>query len=415
MKKLITSLKKWFFLVFALLCICLLFGCSSVFCDHIESDWVIDTKATLENQGKKHTECTECGKIIQTEKIPKIKHSISEVKQKLSKSIVKVYCYDYDGKTLLSQGSGFFIDTNGTFITNAHVVEDAYYVKIKTHLGTLHDVNCMYVYNYKGSDHAICKANFYYSNPVEFEDTVSVGDTVYAFGYPNDALTLSSSKGIVTATKLVDKGRTYIENTAKIDHGSSGGILANSNGKVVGITTGILKNNKYVALCYSEIKNDVTKSHFASKEPLEWFHTKKEISLASYNIEKYFDIKVSGKALSNTSASYRITVSLKSKYASEKIFLDSINLSMTIKLTTYYEWKEYVSYGTANRSQTTTDYAYVTFFNENEIKQGKSTSAYSSIFISSFDDYYGMDISYYADISSASGKLVFYDTSTLIY
>ena len=46
--------------------------------------------------------------------------------------MVKVYCYDYDGETLLSQGSGFFINKTGTFITNAHVVEDAYYIKIKT-------------------------------------------------------------------------------------------------------------------------------------------------------------------------------------------------------------------------------------------------------------------------------------------
>ena len=385
-------------------------------CNHIESNWIVDVKATLENEGTKHTECIKCGEIIQTQIIPELEYSLSEVKQLLSKSMVKVYCYDYDGETLLSQGSGFFINRTGTFITNAHVVKDAYYIKIKNYLGFIYDVNVMYVYNYSGSDHAICRAqNCFSTTPVEFEEDVSVGDTVYAFGYPNDAFMLSSTQGTVTATNVVDKGKTYIENTARIDHGSSGGILANSKGKVVGITTGILGNSKYAALSYSEIKSDVTKSHFGTKEPLEWFHTKKEISLASYNVERYFDVYVNGKAITDTSVSYDVTLKLKSKYASEKFILDNISLTVSINLKTKYEWKEIVSYGTANRSQSTTDYVSVTFFNERELIRGKSTTAHSSIYISSFKEYYGMNITYEVDFSSVFGKLVFYDPSALIY
>lgn len=36
---------------------------------HFESDWIIDTPATCTNVGKKHTECTVCGKTIRNEEI----------------------------------------------------------------------------------------------------------------------------------------------------------------------------------------------------------------------------------------------------------------------------------------------------------------------------------------------------------
>ena len=53
-------------------------------CSHIESNWIIDINATLQSEGAKHTECTKCGEIIQTQTIPELEYSLSEVKQILS-------------------------------------------------------------------------------------------------------------------------------------------------------------------------------------------------------------------------------------------------------------------------------------------------------------------------------------------
>ena len=39
---------------------------------HIPSDWIIDTPATIENEGSKHIECTVCGAVLQTETIPQL-------------------------------------------------------------------------------------------------------------------------------------------------------------------------------------------------------------------------------------------------------------------------------------------------------------------------------------------------------
>ena len=388
-----------------MLCISFLFGCNSVFCDHTESNWIIDTEATLESEGSKHTECTKCGEIIQTQTIPELEYSLSEVKQLLSKSMVKVYCYDYDGETLLSQGSGFFINKTGTFITNAHVVKDAYYIKIKTYLGATYDVNIMYVYNYIGSDHAICKAQNCISIPVEFEEEISVGDIVYAFGYPNDAFLLSSTEGTVTATNVVDGTKTYIENTAKIDHGSSGGILANSKGKVIGITTGILENNKYAALSYSEIKSDVTKNHFGTKEPLEWFHTKKEVSLNTFNFDTYFNISVTPTPLYGGSIRYDVSISLKPIYQYKKVDIKYTNLYFSIKIDTDYEYYSTLTYGGGWKATSSLCYAYIYMYNQSDL-YWKSSTANSSFFYSNYSKLY-YDYDY--DISAAIGTIVIYD------
>ena len=39
---------------------------------HTESEWIIDKEATISSEGKTHTECTVCEKIIREDTIPKI-------------------------------------------------------------------------------------------------------------------------------------------------------------------------------------------------------------------------------------------------------------------------------------------------------------------------------------------------------
>lgn len=43
--------------------------------NHIESDWIIDKEATKKEEGSKHTECTECGEVINKSSIPTIQKS----------------------------------------------------------------------------------------------------------------------------------------------------------------------------------------------------------------------------------------------------------------------------------------------------------------------------------------------------
>lgn len=45
--------------------------------EHIPSDWIIDVKSTDTTIGRKHTECTVCGRVLATETIPMTNHKFS--------------------------------------------------------------------------------------------------------------------------------------------------------------------------------------------------------------------------------------------------------------------------------------------------------------------------------------------------
>jgi hypothetical protein len=272
----------------------------------------------------------------------------------------------------------------------------------------------MYKYNATFSDYAICKAkNYFSSKPVEFATSATVGDTVYALGYPNNAFVLSTTSGIITDTEAVDGTKRYYANTAWIDHGSSGGVLADSQGRVLGITTGIFSDGEYAALKYQDFKFDAEGIHVGSKEPLEYFHTVDKIRLGSHNMDDYFNIIVNATATSDTHVNYQVTVQLKDKYKHAKFLIDSTSISVNLKLETKYEYKEIVSYGTANKTKTDTQWLYFDFWNEGSLITGDFGFATSSIFISSFTEYYGMEISYDIDFSGGSGTLIIYDKNEL--
>lgn len=334
----------------------------------------------------------------------------SEIIAKLKPSVLKVICYDYDGETEMSQGSGFFIDNQGTFITNAHVVEDCFFIKVKTHLGATYEVDVMYKYNGTVSDYAICKArNCFSSQAVEFSSTAKAGDAVYALGYPNGATTMSTTKGKITNINAEDGTKNYYANTAWIDHGSSGGILADAQGKVLGITTGVFDDGEYAALKYQDFKHDVDSPHIGVKAPVEYFHTVDKVMLGSYNMDEYFDVFVDGNALSDTSVTYWITVRLKEKYRNKKIVIDSTSISIDLKLNTEFQYKEVLSYGTANRTKTDTKYVHIWFWDENNMITGDREYVSSSIFLSYSTNYYGMNISYDVDFFGGMGTLIIYD------
>jgi S1-C subfamily serine protease len=65
--------------------------------------------------------------------------------------------------------------------------------------------------------------------------TLKVGAKVYAIGAPK-GLELTLSDGIVSSLREVDGGQ-YIQTTAAISPGSSGGGLFDENGALVGLTT----------------------------------------------------------------------------------------------------------------------------------------------------------------------------------
>ena len=164
------------------------------------------------------------------------KLSAEEIYEKCSPAVFYVELYDKNGNKLGS-GSGFFIASDGTAVTNYHVIENAYSARVVTpNSNRMYDVAGVYDYNEK-NDWAVIKVdgkNFPY---LELEtEAVKGGETVYAIGSPK-GLQNTISEGLISNVEREIDGVKYIQTSAAISPGSSGGALINKSGKVVGITS----------------------------------------------------------------------------------------------------------------------------------------------------------------------------------
>lgn len=243
---------------------------------------------------------------------------LPEAVDALSASIVKLYCYDYDKKEVKSHGSGFFIDEYGTFITNAHVVKDAYFIRARVHTGEFYDVDVIYSYSRNASDHAVCAISGYTSSPVKFDTSAELGEKVYALGYPGSTFRYYASEGEVVNTENTVGSITYIENTAVIYDGNSGGILANADGEVLGIATGSLRGGEFLAVSYAEFAEDLDVRN-NPKTILERFHTIENIPLTEHNAGTFFKITTVAETTTNPPM---VTLTLRENFVSGTTLID---------------------------------------------------------------------------------------------
>lgn len=331
-----------------------------------------------------------------------------EVFKKVKPSIVKVLVYDYDGSTILSQGSGFFVDDKGTFVTNAHVIKGAYYIKIQNESQKAYDVDVVLKYNDSTSDYAICRASGIDSSvPVEFISSTKAGDLVYAFGYPKDAFFISTTSGKILSTHAVLGEKQYYINTARIDHGSSGGALIDYQGRVLGITTGSSSDGEYVALKQQNFSADLAGTLDSGKSPMEQFHTSTKYQFEKSTISEYFEIYVNVVSYTDSTINYEVGARLKEQYKNAKIIADTSSLSaITVDLVTKYDYQDSFS----RRVEQDSKVVHLHFSSLEEMKNGKSqlVSSASNDFDSS--NCYDMQMSYEADFwNLQSGTLTIYD------
>ena len=159
-----------------------------------------------------------------------------EISKACSPAVFYIEVYDKSGKAFAS-GSGFFIDENGTAVTNHHVIEGAASAKIKcAHNGNVYKVEGVYDYDIK-NDWAIIKVSGKDFPYLEINEEVPAsGSTVFAIGSPL-GLDNTISQGLVSNAKRTIDGVDYIQISAAISHGSSGGALIDKYGDVIGITS----------------------------------------------------------------------------------------------------------------------------------------------------------------------------------
>lgn len=132
------------------------------------------------------------------------------------------------------QGSGFFIDSDGLAVTCAHVLKgmDAALVKVPGR-DKYYKVEKIYAID-EDSDCALFRVKATKTPYVKLaKNKPLVGERVYAIGSPK-GLENTFSSGEISQWR----GEYLIQTSVPIDHGSSGGVLLNTKGEAVGITSG---------------------------------------------------------------------------------------------------------------------------------------------------------------------------------
>ncbi len=403
------KLKK--ILPFTLIIFSLLFisSCNLIpaICTHESTSWHIVNEATATEEGERKEVCNSCNEVLKTDAIPRPELSQEVITEKLSHSVFKVYSYSADNKNIVSQGSGFFIDANGNFLTNAHVVDDTYFLKIELANGEKYDVDKIYKFNYETSDFALCHAKIENTSAVKFCEKVRENDTVYALGYPNDSEMLTVTKGTMLDLKVKSGDIHYYATNAKIDNGSSGGILSNAQGEVIGITTCMFEDSTYGSIKYTDIKSELADPYFEFSSPVDYFHQLVEIELNDQNVRNYFEI-VNAKEPVRFGNQYHfeLYLILKPQYRETALALRTETITFTVDFKTIYKYKD-----NQNIEQTKVDVKQISFTasSDKDLNSGVSENFYVTVSTSGINTSGEISYRFEAQITDALGSIVYYD------
>ena len=167
----------------------------------------------------------------QTASTPSVPRLLSpqEIYQSESAGMILIETYDDEGRKR-GLGSGFVVSSDGTAITNYHVIRGASRATVKFGDGTVGSVNGVASYD-KNRDLAVIQVTPPPTTVLEIGDSdrVQVGDKVVAIGSPL-GLQNTMSVGIVSALRS-----GVIQMSDPISPGSSGGAVFDEHGKVVGV------------------------------------------------------------------------------------------------------------------------------------------------------------------------------------
>ena len=165
-----------------------------------------------------------------------------------------------------STGTGFFINNQGHIVTNSHVVKDC--KKINT-LYQGSKVSTSLVTNDPRNDLALLKASTRPSTIAYFRSGrgIRAGEDILAFGFPFKSVLsdeLKGTKGMINALSGLNNDTRFMQMSAPVQPGNSGGPLLDQAGNVVGVVTA-----KMNAIKMAEYSGDIPQNvNFALKASL---------------------------------------------------------------------------------------------------------------------------------------------------
>jgi len=185
---------------------------------------------------------------------------VADVVKKSSDAVVLIVISNSAGQET-ALGSGFLISADGEIVTNYHVIKEAHSAKVKLSNGAFFPVDGVLASN-ADKDLAIIKVSGKNLPFLTLQDIAKlhVGDHVVAIGSPVIGATPlegTVSDGIVSAIRDMG-GEKWIQTTAPVSHGNSGGPLLDMSNHVVGVITRggnpALVQNLNLAVACSEVE-----------------------------------------------------------------------------------------------------------------------------------------------------------------
>ena len=158
-------------------------------------------------------------------------------------AVMTIYIYNGQGKTI-GQGSGFVISRDGICATNFHVLKDAYSADAKLGDGRIFHLLAIHAYDAE-RDIAIFQLGRKTSKGIErardlpyltlSTEDAQIGERIATIGSP-EGLSNSVADGLVSAIRG-ESGQKYLQISAPISPGSSGGPVFNLKGEVLAISS----------------------------------------------------------------------------------------------------------------------------------------------------------------------------------
>lgn len=232
----------------------------------------------------------DAAKISQKENESKTKLTAERVYTSCSPAVFYIEVQNASGSAVAS-GSGFFIDESGIAVTNWHVIDGAEKAVITLPgSGAKYDVTGVYAYS-PISDYALIQVNGSGFSTLSVNAMPQLGgSTVYAIGSPK-GLQNTISEGIISNPRRVIQmnrlvSSSFIQTTAAISNGSSGGVLLNAYGEVIGITSNSYTDGQNLNFarpisCIANAKTDV----LTPLAEVNWNHIQYTSEITEYTVK----------------------------------------------------------------------------------------------------------------------------------
>jgi S1-C subfamily serine protease len=157
-----------------------------------------------------------------------------------------------------SSGTGFFVASDGAIVTNAHVVENCVDLRVTTDQGAT--AGAKVIARDVRNDLALLGTGLTARKTAAFRPSIRLGEGVEAFGYPlTDVLAKSGAFTLGNVSALVGIGEDsrYLQISAPVQPGNSGGPLLDQNGNVVGVVSAKLNALKLMLVTNGDIPQNV--------------------------------------------------------------------------------------------------------------------------------------------------------------